>query len=162
MSRFALAIAATLLALPALAGSPQSKPKKTRVVRHGKVTAPVTIMTKLGDGKATVTFRFDASVEEPAITIWGADGLAVTSTPPLTEKTYKKGEKVTLEVAFTPGPGRSHLVVSAGGLFKGQQRNSVQSFAVGKPTPEQLKAGQQDVMTTSDGQRIRLMPVEKN
>lgn len=162
MSRFAIALTATLLALPALSGNPPSKPKKAKVVRHGKVTAPVTITAQLSDGKATVVLRFDAPVEDASIAVWGVDGLAVTSTPPVTEKAFKKGDTVTLDVTFTQGPGRSHLVVSAGGMFTGREQATVQSFAVGKPSQEQLKSTNKDVMTTSDGRRIKLMPVDKN
>lgn len=155
MNRIGFALATLLVALPGAAITP--KPKAAPI--H-KAKAPVSVTTVFGAGKATVTLRFEQAVEEAAIGIRGLDGLEVASVPPLEKSAFAKGEVVTFEVPITPGPGRSHLAVDIEGRFRGQRRLAVQTFAIGKPSPEQVKASQGRILTTSGGQRIKVMPAK--
>jgi hypothetical protein len=88
------------------------------------------------------------------------DGLVVTSAPTLLEgASFNRGEATSFDIAFTPGAGRSHLVVAVAGSFQGSSLSRVASFAVGSPTVEQQKASDSDSATTdSNGQRIKMMP----
>lgn len=159
MNRIGFAASALLLALPALAGGPAggSKAGVTRTV-HGKPQAPVSVTAAIAPGRATVTVRFHSAATEAAIEVHGVDGLAVTSAAsPLSGGRFARGQSVTLDVAFTEGPGRSHLAVAVSGKFGSQKRSAVASFAVGQPTAEQLKpAGK--ASTDSQGQRIKVLP----
>jgi hypothetical protein len=160
MNRFAIAVAAGLLALPALAGGPAPGRGQKTTVRtvHGKPQAPVSVTARISAGTATVTVRFHSSATEAAIDVHGVDGLTVTSAAsPLAGARFARGEAVTFDVAFTEGPGRAYLAVGVSGKFGGTKRSTVASFAVGQPTPEQQKpAG--TAATDSQGQRIKVMP----
>lgn len=156
MTRIAAALLAALLALPALADGPSSA--KAARASPGKARAPATVTARIGSGAATITVRFDAPATEVSIGLGGVDGLAVTSDPtPLSGGRFRRGQTVSFDVAFTPGPGRSHLAVTVGGTFAGQERHVAQSFAVGSPTAEQLKPAV-PATTDSTGQRIKVMP----
>jgi len=161
MNRIALVAATLLLAVPALANGPAApaKPPTPRTV-HGKPQAPVSVTARVGRGMATVTVRFSSAATEATVEVRGVDGLAVTSDPtPLSGGRFARGEAVTFDVAFTEGPGRSHLAVSVSGDFGGARRGMVASFAVGTPTPDQLKPVGTST-TDSAGQRIKVMPVD--
>lgn len=159
MSRFILSLAVSLVGLSLLASAPTEKgPASSRATHKSKV--PVVVSTVFGEGKATVSFRFEQSVTEAAIGFRGLDGLAVNSRPVLDKTQYARGETLVLDIPITPGPGRSHLVVDITGKFRGQRRMGVQTFAFGKPTPEQEKTGPGSVVTTTDGRRIKVMPVK--
>ncbi len=164
MTPTGIALASLLMALPAAAAAPPKPPAKTpaKAAPKAKSKAPVTITTVFGEGKATVTLRFDQAVEGAAIGVRGLDGLQVEAPPPLDRTSFARGEVVTLEVPFTPGAGRSNLAVDIEGTFKGQHRIAVQTFAFGKPSPEQLKATQGNIVTTDGGQRLKLMPVKQD
>jgi len=155
----AIAVSALLLAHPALADGPASG-KKSTVTRtvHGKPQAPVSVTATVARGRATVPVRFHSAATEAAIEVHGVDGLTVTSAAsPLAGRRFARGEAVTFDVAFTEGPGRSHLAVAVSGKFGAAARSTVASFAVGQPTAEQLKpAGK--VTTDSTGQRIKVLP----
>jgi hypothetical protein len=159
MIRTAIALLAALLALPALADGPAPKqPAKAARASPGKARAPATASARIGNGVATVTIRFDAPATDVTIGAGGVDGLTVTSDPtPLTGGRFARGQSVAFDVAFTPGPGRSHLAITVGGTFAGQQRHVAQTFAVGSPTADQLKAAV-PATTDSTGQRIKVMP----
>lgn len=160
MNRTGITLASLLLVLPGNAIMPKKIPAKAAPIHKSK--APVTVTTVFGEGKATVTLRFTQAVEEAAIRIRGLDGLQVGNVPPVEKTSFAKGETLTLEVPFTPGPGRSHLAVDIEGKFRGQRRLAVQTFAIGKPSAEQLKASQGNVLTTAGGQRIKVMPVKQD
>ena len=114
--------------------------------------------TQLGDGQAHVTVRFTAPASGVKINIYGVDGLVVKSAAtPAEGSTFTEGSTAEFDVAFTPGPGRSQLVVAVNGSFRGAHRASVQSFAVGTPTAEQQQ-GAGNVVTEDNGQRIKIMP----
>jgi len=162
MNRIAVAIAALLLALPALANGPAGG-KKDAVTRtvHGKPQAPVSVTATVARGRATVTVRFHSAATEAAVEVHGVDGLTVTSAAnPLAGGRFARGQAVTFDVAFAEGPGRSHLAVAVSGRFGGMVRSTVASFAVGQPTPEQLKPAGKST-TDSAGQRIKVLPSGK-
>lgn len=158
MKPAALLLAACFLAIPAGAITP--KPPKASPSHKAK--APITVTTVFGEAKATITVRFDQAVEDAAIGVRGLDGLQVAAMPPVEKSSFARGEVLVLEVPFTPGPGLSHLAVDLEGRFRGQRRMAVQTFAVGKPSAEQLKAAQGKVLTLSGGQRIKVMPVRQD
>lgn len=153
-----LALGCCGLALPA-APVGRKAPAPAQATHKGKV--PVTVTARFGEGKATVTLRFEQAVADATIGFRGLDGLAVSSVPPIGKTRFEKGETLTLEVLLSPGPGRSHLAVDISGSFRGQVRMGVSTFAVGKPTPEQEKAGAGTVLTTTGGQRLKVMPTRK-
>lgn len=163
MKRIVIAAAALLLAPPALAacaGHASEKKATTARAEHGKPQAPVDVTAALDRGRATVTVRFHSAASEVAVDVHGVDGLTVTSAArPLSGGQFAAGESVSLEVAFTEGPGRSHLAVSVTGRFGAAARTAVASFAVGEPTAEQQKAAG-SVTTDSQGRRIKLLPAE--
>lgn len=138
---------------------PKTIPAKAQPIHKSKV--PVTVTTVFGAGKAAVSLRFDQAVEDATIGIRGLDGLQVVSVPPIEKTRFAKGERLTLEVPFTPGPGRSHLAVDIEGTFRGQRRMAVQTFALGTPSAEQLKAAEGSPLTTTTGLRIKVMPVKQ-
>ena len=155
-----IALASLFLVLPGCATPPRKAQSKAEPIHKSKVPVSVTMVFEAG--KALVTLRFDQTVEEALIGIRGLDGLQVASVPPIEKTRFAKGETLTLVVPFTPGPGRSHLAVDIEGRFQGQHRMGVQTFAVGQPSAEQLKASEGDILTTSDGQRLKVMPVKKD
>jgi hypothetical protein len=163
MSRLALATAALLVAFPAIADGPAAAPPAKAAPAktvHGKPQAPVSVTTRLGSGAATVTVRFHSAATDASVEVHGVDGLEVTSdATPLSGARIARGEAVTFDVAFTEGVGRSHLAVGVSGNFGGMRRSTVASFAVGKPTPEQLKpAGA--AATDAKGQPVKVMPAD--
>jgi len=163
MNRIALASATLLAAFPVLADGPQAAPPATATAAktvHGKPQAPVSVTARLGAGAATVTVRFHSAATDASVEVHGVDGLAVTSdATPLSGARFGRGEAVTFDVAFTAGAGRSHLAVGVSGSFGGTRRSTVASFAVGKPTPDQLKpAG--TAATDSKGQPVKVMPAD--
>jgi hypothetical protein len=150
----ALTLAGTSLwaAPPTLKGA-ATAPHKSKV--------PVAVTTVFGEGKATVTLRFEQPVSQAVIGFRGLDGLTVISASDPGRTQFKRGEVVVFALQISPGLGQSHLAVDIEGKFRGQRRLGVQTFAVGKPTPEQEKATAGTVLTTSSGQRITIMPVKQ-
>lgn len=163
MTRFAFAAAALLLASPALgacSGHEATRKKETTTAVQGKAQAPVEVTAALGPGRATVAVVFRSVASDVTIDVHGVDGLTVTSAAtPVGGARFAAGESASFEVAFTPGPGRSHLVVAVSGTFGAGVRNAVASFAVGEPTAEQQKASG-TATTDSEGRRIKLLPAE--
>ncbi|HEY3401661.1 MAG TPA: hypothetical protein VGK03_13625 [Geothrix sp.] len=150
------------LTLPVWGGTTPPRKPQTKAAPIHKSKVPVTVTAVFGEGKATVKLRFDQAVEEAVIGIRGLDGLQVANVPPQEKATFAKGEILTLEMYCTPGPGRSQLAVDIEGRFRGQRRMAVQTFAVGKPSAEQLKAAEGTVVTTPEGQRLKVMPVKQD
>jgi hypothetical protein len=157
MNRMSLAIAALLLAPPALAGDLAAKTGAPA----GKPRAPVTVTARTAPGSATVTVRFGSAASDVNIEVHGVDGLAVTTAAsPVSGARFARGQTVTFDVGFTEGPGRSYLAVGVTGTFASGRRTAMSAVAVGKPTPEQLKQGP-PAMTDSLGQRIKVLPSGK-
>lgn len=125
------------------------------VPAKGKPTAPVEVKAELSANAARVTVKFESDSSDVKIAVSGVDGLVVTGEPVLVEKgAFARGESKTFDVSFTPGAGRSALVVSVAGSFNGASRARVASFTVGDgPLPQ---AG--EVMTTDDGEKVKVMP----
>jgi hypothetical protein len=165
MARMLLALAVVALqawASPAQAGDAPGAPAAARKAGQPtrKAQAPVRIETVLGDGVATVTVHFDADATDASVGVRGVDGLAVTSDrTPVSGARFSRGQSITFDLAFQPGPGQGHLAVSVGGTFSGSRRNAVSSFAVGKPTPQQLKPAGTPA-ADEQGRPVKIMPGE--
>lgn len=164
MNRMASAVLWSSLALLGLgactsgATAPTKKSDAAPAV-SGKPTAPVTVDAELERTTARVTVRFDAPASDVRVSVHGVDGLTVTSeATPLEGTSFEQGTVKAFDVAFTPGEGRSHLVVSVAGSFQGLPRTRVATFAVGEPTAEQKSSNAQKT-TDSNGERVKLMPV---
>lgn len=134
------------------AASPASE--ATREV-HGKPGASVTVEAAMATGSAHVTVRFDAAAEDATVRVRGVDGLVVTRGASLDVGDVARGDVRELDVAFTSGAARSHLVVSVEGTYAGGVRSRVASFAVGEARPTSAARA-----TGEDGDRVRLMPVQ--
>lgn len=68
---------------------------------------------------ARVTLRFEAPATDVQVNVHGVDGLEVKGvSTPISGSSFTPGSETSFDVAFTPGAGRSHLVVSVTGLFE--------------------------------------------
>lgn len=161
MNRKALAVLTGLIALtaPLACSSSKTNPGPTGgSAEAGKPSAPVAVDAELAEGQARVTLRFDAPATDVRVNVSGADGLQVKSAAtPVDGASFVEAGSTAFDVAFTPGQGRSHLVVAVSGSFRGSHLVKVASFSVGEPTAEQQQRPG-NTMTTSDGQRIKVMP----
>ena len=159
MNRMASAVLWSTFALLGLgACTSAAKPDAAPAVR-GKPTAPVTVDAQLEEKSGRISVRFDAPASDVQVSVHGVDGLVVTSAPtPVQGGSFEQGAVTTFDVTFTPGAGRSHLVVSVAGTFQGAPRMRVVSFAIGKPTAEQRASSAQRT-TDSNGERVKLIPV---
>ena len=121
----------------------------------GKPTAPVEVKAELAANGAKLTVKFESDSTDVKIAVSGVDGLVVQSEPVIIEKgTFSKGDTTSSNVTFTPGQGRSQLVVSVSGNFNGASRARVASFTIGDgPLPQNG-----EVMTTDDGEKVKVMP----
>lgn len=125
------------------------------VPTKGKPTAPVAVKAELSPKMARLLITFEADAEGVDVVASGVDGLVVEKGALIEKGTFKRGETKTFDVAFTPGAGRSMLVVSVSGSFNGASRARVASFTVGTgPLPESPGS----VITTDDGERVKVMP----
>jgi hypothetical protein len=163
MNRIAPAVLSGLLALmaPVACTSPAKSSTPADSADHpgstAKLSAPVDVGAKVSDTSATVSLRFQVPGEDVRVEVSGVDGLQVTSsTSPVTGVSVEKAAVTNLDVAFAPGAGRSHLVVTVSGIFQGVPLTKVASFAVGQPTEQQKADG--SVVTDDQGQRIKMMP----
>ncbi len=157
MNRIALAVTTLALAAGCARQAQATAPAPAPV--RGKPSAPVAIDARLAAASARVTIRFDADAKDVRIDVHGTDGLAVTGTAPTPAEhaSFKRGETTAFDVAFTPGPGRSYLVVGVAGKFHGAgKRARVASFPTGEPTPEQEK-GMGTVVEGPDGERLKVV-----
>ena len=162
MNRMALAVLSSLLTLAACSPTAKTASNPSTQQEAGKVTAPVTVNAQLSEGKAHVTVRFASDATDVSIEVYGVDGLVVnTKATPMKGATVTAASEQAFDVAFTPGPGRSNLVVAVKGSFRGADRASVSSFAVGTPSAEQQKSSGTTV-TGDDGQRVNIMPSGSN
>ena len=98
----------------------------------------------------------DSDAQDVEIVASGVDGLVVEGQASLVAKgAFVRGDSRAFEVKFNPGAGRSALVVSVSGTFNGSSRARVASFTLGTgPMP----ATPGTVMTTDDGERVKVMP----
>lgn len=163
MNRLASAVLWSSLALLGLGACSSAAPAPTKPAAApavaGKPSAPVTVDAQLEEKAGRVTVRFDAPASDVRVSVHGVDGMLVTSAPtPVEGGSFEQGASTAFDVAFTPGEGRSHLVVSVAGSFQGSPRMRIASFSVGKPTAQQRDSGARK-MTDSNGERVKLMPV---
>jgi hypothetical protein len=122
----------------------------------GKPSAPMAVTAQLSRGAARVQVTFEADAQGVEIAATGVDGLSVDGPKVLLEQgSFARGAQATYEVAFTPGPGRSQLVVSVSGLFNGSSRTRVAAFGVGEGP---LAPSPGTVMTTDDGTTVKVLP----
>ena len=129
-------------------------PEATHEV-HGKPGAAVTVEAALTTQSAHVTVRFDAAAQDATVRVHGVDRLVVTDGASLDVGDVARGDVRELDVVFTPGAARSHLVVSVEGTYAGGVRSRVASFAVGEARPTSA------ARATGEGDdRVRLMPVQ--
>ncbi|MFP2927487.1 hypothetical protein ACLESO_20280 [Pyxidicoccus sp. 3LG] len=161
MNRKALAVLSGLLALAApvaCTSSAKATPGTEEKADTAKASAPVAVDAQLGEDRARVTLRFSAPASGVKVNVSGVDGLTVKSaSTPVDNASFVEAGVTTFDVDFTPGEGRSHLVVAVTGDFEGAHRSKVASFAVGTPTEAQQK-GSGTTVTGSDGERIKVMP----
>ncbi|WPB81599.1 hypothetical protein KYC5002_21080 [Archangium violaceum] len=153
-----------LLALGACSSSSKSTPSSTtdsEPAVQGKMQAPVVVNAQFEDSSARITVRFDAPATGVRVEVHGLDGLLVIGQPPTlaSNVNFPQGTTATYDVLYTPGAGRSHLVVSVSGEFKGAQRTRVATFAIGTPTDSQ-RSSQATKAEGSDGERIKVMPAD--
>lgn len=144
------------LALLALASCTTPTTVASPAPARGKPTAPVNVTAELTSKSAQLVVTFEADAKDVRITAGGVDGLVVEGEPVLiSEGTFVKGASQRLQVAFTPGPGRSALVVTVAGSFNGASRARVASFTLGQggtpPSPG-------TVMTSDDGETVKVLP----
>lgn len=131
-----------------------SSPSPTK----GKPSAPVAVSGELTATSARLRVSFEAEAQDVEIVVSGVDGLVVAGEPVLVKKgAFARGESKDFDVTFTAPPaGRSQLVLSVSGSFHGASRARVASFTVGTgPLPDSGT-----VMTTDDGERVKVMPAE--
>ena len=146
-----------LLSLSALLGACTTPVSASAPVpSNGKPVAPVAVTAEVGAKAARVVVTFESPAEHVSIGVSGVDGLVVEGKGSVVDAgVFARGEAKAFEVAYTPGPGRSQLVVSIAGIFNGGARARVVAFSVGTgPLPE----GPGTVTTTDDGQRVRVVP----
>lgn len=145
-----------VLSLCALAACTTPTSASSPVPAKGKPTAPVAVSAELSLKAARVVVTFEADAVDVQVGVSGVDGLVVEGPSVLLEKgSFVRGATRAFDVAFTPGAGRSSLVISVSGTFNGGLRARVATFGVGTgPLPE--SPGK--VMTTDDGERVKAMP----
>lgn len=128
------------------------------VPTKGKPTAPVEVNAELSEKSARLTVKFESDAKDVEVVVSGVDGLVIESEPRLVhEGVFVRGDSRSFEVKFTPGAARSMLVVSVSGSFNGAARARVASFTVGTGP---LPASPGEVITTDDGERVKVMPAK--
>lgn len=121
----------------------------------GKPSAPVAVTAQLGERSARVSVAFQADAKDVAVSVHGVDGLVVEGNlAPVQGGAFARGEASTFEVALQRPVGRSSLVVSVKGDFGAGTRARVVAFTLG----EGLEPTAGEVMTTDDGDTVRVMP----
>lgn len=136
--------------------APATKKVTAPLPENGKAMAPVTAEVVLKPSSAQVTVRFEADGQNVDVGLRGLDGLQVKDFAPLALPQVKRGETRVLDVGFTPGPGRSTLVLNVAGTFNGAQQARVMTFAVGNPVPP-VKL---PVLNTDEG-AVKALPTAK-
>ncbi|AKQ67861.1 hypothetical protein A176_004773 [Myxococcus hansupus] len=160
MNLKAIAALSSLLALAApVACTSQSKSNPTPADSSDttKAGAPVRVDAKLGEDQARIALRFEKAASDVQVHLSGVDGLDVKSAPTPVSGSFAQDSVSEFDVLFTPGEGRSLLVVTVTGTFDGAHLSRVFSFDVGTPTEAQQKATGTTV-TGDDGQPIKVLP----
>lgn len=156
MIRHSLLVLAVALSACTHSGNGTTTTTTSPVPAKGKPTAPVAVTAEVSDHAARVTVRFQADAKDVRVGVHGNDGLVVEGDlTPVQGQAFARGETTSFTVAFVPPAGRASLVVSVAGDFNGAKRARVASFTVGEgPLPE----GPGEVMTTDDGDTVKVMP----
>lgn len=150
MIRTLLVIAAAALAActtPTTASAP--------VTAKGKPSAPVAVSAELSEAAARVTLKFEADAKDVVVSASGVDGLVVKGEPKLERTSFAQGESASFDVAMERPAGRAQLVVTVKGSFGGGSRARVVAFTVGSGIGP---AAPGEVMTTGDGDTVRVLP----
>ncbi|MCA9577485.1 MAG: hypothetical protein KC668_18745 [Myxococcales bacterium] len=146
----ALALATSACSSPHAASSTPAPEQDV----HAKPGAAVTVDAALAASSARVHLRFDADAQDVTVHVGGVDGLVVTRGGVLDVGDVARGDVRTLDVAFTPGDERSHLVVAVSGTYATGALSRVSSFAVGETREKSTQ------LIRGDGrERVHLIPV---
>lgn len=149
--RFVVVVVGALSACTHSTTTTVTSPAPTR----GKPSAPVGVTAQLGERSARVSVAFQGDAKDVAVSVHGVDGLVVEGNlAPVRGGVFARGEATTFEVALQRPVGRSSLVVSVKGDFGGGTRARVVAFTLG----EGLEPTAGEVMTTDDGDTVRVMP----
>lgn len=122
---------------------------------RGKPSAPVAVTAQLAARSAHLVITPASDAKDLTVVVSGVDGLTVDGEPRRELASLNRGERLELDVGFTPGPGRSQLVVSVSGTFGGGHRARVAAFAVGEGAAPESPG---TVMTTDDGTTVKVLP----
>lgn len=153
MTRLFAAVAVTL----AVVGCSHPVKAAAPVATEGKPSAPVAVEAVLREDSATLTLTFEGDASNVLVGVAGLDGLEVDGGGVVVaEGAFRRGETRVVEVRFSPGVGRSHLAVSVEGQFRSGRLARVVTFAVGAPSPEQLR-GSGTTIEARDGTRLKVL-----
>lgn len=129
-------------------------------VRTQKPGAPVKVEGRLAGSSAVLMVAFEEAASDVTVEVWGVDGLVVTSAKePVQNRQFSRGDKASVEVAFTAPATRADLAVRVRGTFEGRVRERVQSFTVNAEAPS-LTQPPGEVRTGPDGKPVRVMKPE--
>ena len=130
-----------------------------------KVSGSLQIATELGDGSVKLIITTARAVQKVVVQIYGLDGLVVEGAtrqragapPTRVERRDQLGrrDRWEIEVAFTPGPGRSLVAIAANAEDELVATNAVVS--VGELSDEQRTKNAEGLRIDSGGQRIKVM-----
>jgi hypothetical protein len=162
----ALVAAASSLVARADEPGPAAKPPAAKASAPkgspGKPRAPVRVEAGLAAGAAHLTLHFEGAGKDVSVRVYGVRGLAVTSEErPVTGASFAAGDVKELDVRFTAPEGLSHLAVQVSGTFAGGPRSTVQSFAVGEPSPAQKQESAHGSTRTPAGEQIKALPAQE-
>ena len=136
------------------------KPQRSEALKPGKPAAPVEIVGSIQSSNASLTITFKMAGEDVAVRVYGTDGLVVSGNETrITNGSFKAGQTLKLDAAYTPPPGQSNLAVVVSGQFGGNRRSRVVSFTVGdKRLPSQPRS---DITVNEKGKTIIVLPAEQ-
>ncbi|EYF01235.1 hypothetical protein [Chondromyces apiculatus] len=125
-----------------------------------KVQAPVDITAEPTASTASIAILFRADATDVTVSVWGADGLVLHAPPastPNPARTARAGERVPLQVSYTPPATAATLAVQVTGTFGARRLSSVRSFTVGRGDPPPAATAAGELSTDSKGRPIRVM-----
>jgi hypothetical protein len=159
----AMLFTAALIAISACASEPQRPPvAPPSPATHVSPGAPVRVSGSAGAGSASVQVEFLAAGSDVSVSVWGVDGLRVTSPGrPVEGASFPAGGGTTLAVTYEAPAGQSNLAVKVQGNFGGMVAGRVASFTVGSPSPEQRQQAQKGLATDAQGTQVRVVPAER-
>jgi len=153
-----LAVVATGLLLWSTGADGQTL-RAAQTGKQGKPQAPVEIAGSVQSSSASLVITFKAAAEQVDVRVYGTDGLVVSGTEtPVTGRSVKAGETLTLAVAYTAGQGKSNLAVNVSGEFHGNRRTRIASFTVGDKRVAALPGSA--TVVDEKGRRIKVLPAK--